>query len=226
MQTALDDPVRPRLSAARDGSCVWFVHRGRRSYSLQPWHFLRYAHSCGVLLAGLGLRFMRLLSAMFALRFFFDARTQASKQLEFGLEVNVVRQFQMLHEARCFDVVAVIEHEFRVLRRRRNGLAKFLCAQGTVYQRHRHGLTLRVAKREAVPLRERGRHIAAARELVDHLALGDVDIAYLHRESQLFKFQFDGDFAITNLAGERMRIRIAALRGITDSKQETLIGTS
>src|SRR5471032_1084620 len=116
MQTALDDPARPRLSAARDESCVWFVHRGRRSYSLQPWQFLRYAHSCGVLLAGLGLRLILFWSFLFTLRFFLDTRTQASQQLELRLKVDVVRQFQMLHKARCFHIVAVIKHEFRILR--------------------------------------------------------------------------------------------------------------
>ena len=52
-----------------------------------------------------------------------------AQQRQLGLEVHVVRQFQMLHEAGCFHVVAVIEHEFRVLSRRRNRLAKLLRAQ-------------------------------------------------------------------------------------------------
>ena len=42
----------------------------------------------------------------------------AAHELELGLEVDVVRQLQVLHEARGLDVVAVLEHELLVLRRR------------------------------------------------------------------------------------------------------------
>ena len=150
-------------------------------------------------------------------------RAQTAHEFQFRLKVDVMRQLQMLHEARRFDVIAMREHEFDVLRRRAQRFAEFLGAQCAVDERHRHRLALRVAERETVALREGGRHLAAAGELVDHLAFGDIDLADLDCFAQLVEFHFHGDRAEADLARERMRVRIAALRRVTHREQKAFV---
>ncbi|MCY1536499.1 hypothetical protein D9M68_719590 [compost metagenome] len=65
----------------------------------------------------------------------------------------------------------------------------------------------------------------AADELVDHLALGDLDIAERHGEAELFRLQPDLQFADADLPGERMVTAIAALGGVAQCQEKTLVAT-
>ncbi len=61
-------------------------------------------------MTGVGVSFGRLRAA-------FLVAAQLPEQREFGLEVDVVRQLQMLDEAGRLHVVGMRKHEFLVLRR-------------------------------------------------------------------------------------------------------------
>jgi hypothetical protein len=62
-----------------------------------------------------------------------------------------MRQLDVFEKPRRLHVVGVVEHEFRVLRRRAHVvLAQFLPAQRAVDQRHRDRLALGLAKDEPV----------------------------------------------------------------------------
>ena len=72
------------------------------------------------------------------------------QQAEFRLEVDVVRQLQVLDEAGRLDVVTMSEDEFLVLCRRPALLVELVGAQGPVDQAHRHRLALHLPEDQAV----------------------------------------------------------------------------
>src|SRR3546814_14220851 len=69
-------------------------------------------------------------------------------QGQFRLEIDMVRQLEMLHETRSLDVIGMVEDEFGILRRRGDILAEILGAQCAVDQRHRHRLALGIRSEE------------------------------------------------------------------------------
>src|SRR5260221_302351 len=139
---------------------------------------------------------------------------QAPDQVQFGLEIDVMRQLQMLRKAGRLDVIRMVKDEFLVLRRCRYFLAEFIGAQGAVDQCHRHRLALALAKGEAIAAGELRRHRRRTLELVHHLAFGDGDLADDDRETALGRDDLDLDIAGADLAGKRMVAAIAALRRI------------
>src|SRR3546814_462106 len=78
------------------------------------------------------------------------APAQRADELQLRLEVDVVRQLQVLHEAGGLDAVGVVEHELLVLRRILDAFIQLARPQRAVDQGHRHGLALAVAEGEAV----------------------------------------------------------------------------
>src|SRR5215510_3162922 len=130
----------------------------------------------------------------------------------------------MLDEAVRLDVVRVREDELLVLRRRGHLLAELARPQGTVDERHGHGLALALPEREAVSAREARRLGGRAFELVDHLTLGHRDRAERNRKADLLGEEFDLDLAETDLAGERMGAAETALGRVAERKQKTLVG--
>jgi hypothetical protein len=108
----------------------------------------------------------------------------AAHQVELGLEVDVMRQFQVLDEAGRLHIVGMRQHEFLVLGRRDDVLAELACPQRPVAQRHRHRLALGLAEHEAVAAGELRRHLGRSLELVDHLALGHLDPPIVDREAE------------------------------------------
>ena len=101
----------------------------------------------------------------------------AADQVELGLEVDIVRQLQMLDEAGRLDIVGVRDDEFLVLRGGGDVLAELARAQRPVAERHRHRLALGLAEHQPVAAGELRRRLGRALELVDHLAFGDADAA-------------------------------------------------
>src|SRR3546814_4682977 len=93
--------------------------------------------------------------------------------------------------------------------------------QGAVDQRHRHGLALAVSEGQPVAARELGRLVRVAGELADHLAFGQLDFAHGHCKAQFFDKHFHFERAVADLGGKRVRIAIAALRGIAHRQQKT-----
>ena len=136
-----------------------------------------------------------------------------------------MRQLQVFHEACCRHAVAVADHEFLVLGRRDDALAELLGAQRPVHQRHRHGLALGAAEGQAVAAGELRRGIGVALELVDHLALGELDAAEGDREAELGRLKLNVGLTDADLAGEGVGAPEAALRGVAKAKQEPLVGT-
>jgi hypothetical protein len=59
-----------------------------------------------------------------------------------------------------------------------------------------------------------------AGELVDHVALGDVDLGNLDGEAQLLWNEGDGDLAVADLADERMVVAVAALRRVASASRK------
>ncbi len=149
--------------------------------------------------------------------------TQAPHQAELGLEVDVVRQLQVLDEAGRLQIVGMREHELLVLRRRLDLLAELARPQRAVDQRHGDRLALAVAEGEPVAAGEPRRLARRALELVDRLALGDGDAAERHREADLVRDELDLDLAEPDLAGERMGAAIAALGRVGEREQESLV---
>ena len=148
---------------------------------------------------------------------------QPAQQVQLGLEIDVVRQLQVLHEAGGLDIVGVGQHEFLVLGRRRDRLAQLPRPQRAVDQRHGHRLALGLAEDEAVAAGEVRRRGRRAGELVDHLAFGERDLADLDREAQLLRHDLDRDLADADLAGEGVVAAIAALGRIAEGQQEALV---
>ena len=64
---------------------------------------------------------------------------------------------------------------------------------------------------------------SAALELIDHLAFGNADIAYINGEAQFGRRDFNADMANADFSHEGVRIAIAALRGITECEQKPFI---
>src|SRR6056297_117232 len=76
---------------------------------------------------------------------------QPPHQLQFALEIDVMRQLDMLQEPRRLDVVAMHQDEFLVLRGRALILlAQLLPAQRAIHQRHGDGLALGLAKDQSI----------------------------------------------------------------------------
>src|SRR5690606_1726787 len=116
-RTAPGTRVWPRLSIVRGAACAWWIRPGRQSCSSHraprgraDLSFL--AGSCGYGLIGegraLGGRFIIRRPAGGCARVFL---AQPAQELQVGLEVDVMRQLQVLHKAGGFDVIAVIKHE-------------------------------------------------------------------------------------------------------------------
>src|SRR5262245_37555191 len=129
----------------------------------------------------------------------------------------------MLDEAGRLDVVRVREDELLVLRRRGDLLAELTRPQGTVDERHGHGLALALPEREAVTAREARPLCRRAFELVDHLTLGHRDRAERDRKADLLGEEFDLDLAEADLAGERMGAAETALGRVAEREQKTLV---
>lgn len=115
------------------------------------------------------------------------------------------------------------EHELLHLRGRLHGLAELVGAQRAVDQAHRHGLALAVAEGQAVAARELRRLALAARELVDHFAFGDLQVADGDGEVELLGRKLELHAAEADLAHEGVAVRVAALRGIGHGQQEALV---
>ena len=76
---------------------------------------------------------------------------QAADQLQFGLKIDVMRQFDMLEEACGLHIVAMAEDEFFVLGRGAGEVfAKLSPAQGAIDQRHGDRLALRLTGDETI----------------------------------------------------------------------------
>src|SRR5262245_14014909 len=129
----------------------------------------------------------------------------------------------MLDEARRLHVVGVRKDEFLILSGRRLFFIKIMRAQGAVDQRHRHGLALALAKAQAVAPGELWRHAARTLELVDHLAFGEFDDADFDLEAELLGRKAHPNFAIADLACERMAATVAALGRIAECQKKALI---
>src|SRR5262245_61380802 len=129
----------------------------------------------------------------------------------------------MLDESGRLDVVRVRKNELLVLRRCAGLLAELARPQGTVDERHGHGLALALPERETVSAREARRLGRRAFELVDHLTLGHRDRAERDREADLLGEEFDLDLAEADLAGERMGAAETALGRVAEREQKTLV---
>ena len=147
----------------------------------------------------------------------------AAHEVEFGLEVDIVRQLQMLDEAGRLDIVGVRDDEFLVLRGGDDILAEFGGAQRAVAERHGHRLALALAEDQAIAAGELRRRLGRALELVDHLAFGDADAAERHGKRQFRHVEFQLDLADADLADEGMVAGIAALGGIAERQQKPLV---
>ena len=151
-------------------------------------------------------------------------RSELAQQRQLGLEVDVMGQFQVLDEAGRLHVVAMGEHEFLVLRRADPLLGEFVGAQRAIDQGHRHRLALALAEGQAIAAGEARRlAVAAAGELVDHLAFGDGDRPERNGEAELGDEHFDLDLAEADLADERMVAAVAALGRIAEPEQKALV---
>ena len=116
------------------------------------------------------------------------------------------------------------QDELPVLRRGTGGgLAQFLPARRTVDEAHGDGLALGLAHHKAVAPGEPRRLGARALELVHRLALGQLDLADLDRETALGDLHLDRHGADAQFAHEGMGAPVAALRGIGQARQEPLV---
>src|SRR5690606_18500216 len=106
----------------------WSARRDRRNCTLRP----------------TGLRQRRSLGGVLLLAVFI-LRTKLADEAQFGLEVHVMREFQVRDETCRFHIVGVVENEFLVLRGVFGGLAEFAGAKRAIDKRHRHRLALIVA---------------------------------------------------------------------------------
>src|SRR5262249_60391299 len=60
-------------------------------------------------------------------------------------------------------------------------------------------------------------------ELVHHLAFGHGDLADRHRKVELLRNDLHLDEAVADFAGEGMRMRVAALRGVAHREEESFV---
>src|SRR5690606_23056916 len=150
--TEPDNPGWLRPSINRAAGYAWFARQDRQSYNRRSCRRLVSARSCPFLLNGL-----------------FGSRrwpTQLADQIQFGLEIHVVRQLQMRNKTTRLNVVAVHKDKFFLLGGRFDVFAVFIGPQGTVNQRHAHSLALGVAEGQAVAPRKLRRLVFAADELI------------------------------------------------------------
>ncbi len=117
----------------------------------------------------------------------------------------------MLHEARGLHIVGMRQHEFLVLGRRLDLLAKLPRPQCAIDQCHGHGLTLALPECEAVAARKARRLRRRAPELVDRLAFRDCNAAQGNREAHLLREHLDFDLAKPDFPRERMGAAVTAL---------------
>ena len=134
-----------------------------------------------------------------------------------------MRQLQVLHKARCFDVVRMGQHKLFVLRRSHTGLAQLIGTQCAVHQGHGHGLALGAAKGQPIALGELRRYVFAAMELVDHLAFGHFQVANIDRKTEFIGLQFHTDKTTANLTGKWVGVGVAALGGVTHGQQPAFV---
>ena len=125
-----------------------------------------------------------------------------------------MRQFQVRDEAGGLDVVAVHQHKLFLLRRAFDLLVVLARTQRTVDQGHAHGLALGIAEGQAVTAGELRLLGTLANELVDHLALGHLDITQRYGKTEFFRLQPDLDLADANLPGKGVIAAVTALSGI------------
>ncbi len=130
----------------------------------------------------------------------------------------------MLDEAGRLDVVAVVQHEFDVLRRRGDVLAELLRAHRAIDQRHRHRLALGVAEHQAVAAGELRRRGLRALELVDHLAFGQRRARRCRWRSRVPAARSPSPTSPMRISpANGMRAAIAALRRVAHRQQEPLV---
>src|SRR5690606_27302625 len=130
---APDSQVRQWLSGWRGGSSAWSARPDRRSCNWPDRSF------CGL--------------PVLVLRFFIF-RTHTADEIEFSLEIHVMRQFQMLDKPGRLHIVGMGNDEFLVLGRCRHIRIEFPHAQCTVAERHGHGLAFALAENQTVTARE------------------------------------------------------------------------
>src|SRR6185437_12555433 len=203
-RTAPDSRGSRSPSGSRGGSSVLSARRDRRN--CKPAHSFRgLLHRRGVVRLG---KFL----------------AQFAQQAEFGLEVDVMRQFQMLDKAGRLHIVGMRHHEFLILRRRQHLLTKLSRAKRTIDQGHRHGLALALPESKSIAAGKTRRLRRRALELRDHLAFGQRDRAERHFKTDILGHEFDLDLAEPDFAGKGMVAAIAALRRVAEREQKTLIG--
>src|SRR6185295_14185931 len=101
-------------------------------------------------------------------------------------------------------------------------LTELAGAQAAIDQRHRHALALALAEGEPITPGEARRFRRRSLELVDHLALCQLDRAERHGKADILGKKFDLDLAKADLASKGMVAAVAALCGIPHRQQETL----
>ena len=130
----------------------------------------------------------------------------------------------MLQKSRRLDIVGVIQHEFRVLRRGADVVfAQFLPPQRPIDQRHGNRLALGLAKDKAIASRELRGFGFRTLELIDGFAFGQGHFADLNSETQFGDVHLDRYGADAQLADKGMIARITALRGIGHRQGETFV---
>src|SRR5262249_17036273 len=147
-------------------------------------------------------------------------RAQLPQETELGLEINVVRQFQVLDETSRLHVVGVAEDKLLILRGRAGYFAEFARPKRAVHQRYRHSLALALPERKPVAARETRSLRGAAGELVDHLAFGQHDRPERNGKADLLGKEFDFDFAVTYLSGKGVIAAVTALGRIGERKEK------
>src|SRR6185437_6742223 len=80
------------------------------------------------------------------------------------------------------------------------------------------------AEGQAVAAGELRRGISAALELIDHLALDELDAAERDREPELGRLELNLKLADADLPSERVGAAVAALRGVGEPKEAPLVG--
>src|SRR5262249_42714949 len=139
------------------------------------------------------------------------------------LEVDIMRQLQMLDKAGRLHIVRMRQNELLILRGREHLLAELAGAQRAVDQRHRHGLALALPESQAIAAGEARRFRGRGLELVDHLAFGQRDLAKRHREADILGKELDLDLAKADFTCEGMIAAIAALSRITEREQKAFV---
>src|SRR5438105_2291264 len=111
-RTAPDSLGSRWLSGWRGGSCASFVRPDRRSCKRAS--------------------FGRLAYCIIAVRRRGELGAQLAQQTELGLEIDVMRQLQVLDKTGRLHVVGVRQHKLFVLRGRLDGFAKLARPQGAI----------------------------------------------------------------------------------------------